>query len=334
MNILVTGADGFIGSRLTEMLLERGHSVTALVLYNQFNSRGWLDDLKEDVVSRLTVVQGDVRDTQTLQLAMKDVDAVIHLAALIAIPYSYQAVRSYVDVNVVGTTNLLEVAREKGVKKFVQASTSEVYGTAQYVPIDENHPLVGQSPYSASKIGADQLALSYFAAYGLPVSIIRPFNTYGPRQSSRAIIPTVISQLNSESRSLKLGSLHPTRDFTFVDDTVRGFIYSVESTNDIGQVCNLGSNFEISIRDTVSMIADIMCVTDYRIESDDIRVRPKNSEVERLWSDNSKAAEILGWSPDLHGIVGFQEGVSKTVDWYLSHRDRLGFRSDPMRYVV
>ncbi len=254
--ILVTGADGFIGSHLTEELVRQGHSVRAFVLYNSFNSWGWLDNAEPEVRRSLDVFAGDIRDPHGVKTAMKGCDVVMHLAALIAIPYSYHSPDTYVDTNVKGTLNIVQAARELGVQKLVHTSTSEVYGTAKFVPITEDHPLQGQSPYSASKIGADQIAMSFFNSFNTPVSIIRPFNTYGPRQSARAIIPTVITQIASGQRVLKLGALHPTRDFNFITDTVRGFIAVAESDRSIGEVINIGSNFEVSIGDTVKMISE------------------------------------------------------------------------------
>src|SRR3990172_4043977 len=253
--ILVTGADGFIGSHLTEALVRAGHDVRAFVYYNSFNSWGWLDHSPRDIRQQLDVFAGDIRDPHGVKTAMRGCDTVMHLAALIAIPYSYHSPDSYVETNIRGTLNVLQAARELELHKVVHTSTSEVYGTARSVPINEEHPLQGQSPYAATKIGADQLALSFQRAFGTPVTVIRPFNTYGPRQSARAIIPTVISQLASGERRIKLGALHPTRDFSFVDDTVRGFIAIAQAAGAVGQVVNLGTNFEISIRDLAQLIA-------------------------------------------------------------------------------
>lgn len=313
--ILVTGADGFIGSHLVEELLRRGHSVRAFVLYNSFNSWGWLDHLPLDMHKDLEVFSGDIRDPSGVREAVKGCDVILHLAALIAIPYSYHSPDTYVDTNVKGTLNILQAARDLGVKRVVHTSTSEVYGTAQFVPINEAHPLQGQSPYSATKIAADQLAYSFFAAFGLPVSIIRPFNTYGPRQSARAVLPTIITQIASGNCHLKLGSIHPTRDFNYVKDTVRGFLAVAHAEAAIGEVINIGSNYEISIGDAAQLIAEIMGVK-ISIETDSIRLRPKSSEVERLWADNTKARQLCDWVPEYSGLEGFKQGLQETIAWF------------------
>lgn len=313
--ILVTGADGFIGSHLTEELVRRGYDIRAFVLYNSFNSWGWLDSSPEEIRKNLDVFAGDIRDPHGVKKAMEGCDTVLHLAALIAIPYSYHSPDTYVDTNVKGTLNIVQAARELGVAKVVQTSTSEVYGTARFVPITEDHPLQGQSPYSASKIGADQIAMSFFCSFNTPVAILRPFNTYGPRQSARAVIPTVISQIASGMRKIRLGSLHPTRDFNFIKDTVRGFIAAMESERAVGEVINIGSNYEISIGETVQLIADVMGV-DVELETEAARIRPEMSEVERLWADNSKARELLGWEPHYAGKAGLIEGLKETAEWF------------------
>ncbi|RIX47308.1 SDR family NAD(P)-dependent oxidoreductase [Paenibacillus nanensis] len=313
--ILVTGADGFIGSHLTEELVRRGYDVRAFTLYNSFNTWGWLDECSEEVKGKFEVFTGDIRDPYGVKEAMKGCDAVLHLAALIAIPYSYHSPETYVDTNIKGTLNVLQAARELGVAKVIHTSTSEVYGTAKFVPITEEHPLQGQSPYSATKIAADQLALSFYRSFQLPVSIIRPFNTYGPRQSARAVIPTIITQLVSGTKQIKLGTIHPTRDFNYVADTVRGFIAMLESENGIGEEINIGSNFEISIGDTVKLISEIMNIN-VEIITEDTRVRPEKSEVERLWADNSKANRLLGWKPEFAGREGFRLGLERTIEWF------------------
>jgi NAD dependent epimerase/dehydratase len=313
--VLVTGADGFIGSHLTEALVRRGYKVCAFVYYNSFNSWGWLDHCAEDVKGKFEVIAGDIRDPHGVRNAMRGCDAVLHLAALIAIPFSYHSPDTYVDTNVKGTLNVLQAAREFGLRKVVHTSTSEVYGTAQYVPINEGHPLQGQSPYSASKIGADQIAYSFYTSFDLPVVTVRPFNTYGPRQSARAVIPTIITQIANGATTIDLGAITPTRDFTYVDDTVSGFISALESHRGIGETANLGTNFEISISDTASLIAKQMGV-EIQIESSIERSRPEKSEVERLWADNSKAIELFGWSPALRGIEGFSQGLQKTISWF------------------
>lgn len=325
--ILVTGADGFIGSHLTEELLKRGHDVRAFVLYNSFNSWGWLDNVAPDVQDSLTVFSGDIRDPHGVKKAMAGCDVVLHLAALIAIPYSYHSPDTYVETNVKGTLNVVQAARELGVQKVVHTSTSEVYGTAKFVPITEEHPLQGQSPYSASKIGADQMAMSFYTSFNTPVSIIRPFNTYGPRQSARAIIPTVITQIANGARTLKLGSLHPTRDFNFVADTVRGFIAVAESDRSVGEVINVGSNYEISIEETVRLIAEIMDA-EVEVTTDDVRLRPEKSEVERLWADNTKAREVAGWEPLYSGKGGLRRGLAETAAWFLKPENLKAYKAN------
>jgi len=325
--ILVTGADGFIGSHLTEALVRQGYDVRACVLYNSFNSWGWLDDCAPDVAGQFEVFAGDIRDPYGVKKAMQGCDTVMHLAALIAIPYSYHSPDTYVDTNVKGTLNIVQAARELGVKKVVNTSTSEVYGTAQFVPITEDHPLQGQSPYSATKIGADQIAMSFYNAFDTPVSTIRPFNTYGPRQSARAIIPTVITQIANGKRKIKLGALHPTRDFNFVMDTVRGFIAVAESDKSVGEVINIGSNFEISIGDTVKLIAEVMGV-EIEIETDQVRLRPEKSEVDRLWADNSKAKNLTGWEPIYGGMEGFKRGLAETSAWFTKPENLRNYKAD------
>lgn len=325
--ILVTGADGFIGSHLTEELMRRGHHVRAFVLYNSFNSWGWLDESPKDIRANLDVFAGDIRDPNGVRQAMKDCDIVLHLAALIAIPYSYHSPDTYIDTNVKGTLNVVQAARELGVEKVVHTSTSEVYGTARFVPITEEHPLQGQSPYSASKIGADQIAMSFYSSFATPVSIIRPFNTYGPRQSARAVIPTIITQIANGAKQIKLGALHPTRDFNYVRDTIRGFIAVAESPQSVGEVINIGSNFEVSIGDTASLIAEQMGKT-IEIVSDDIRMRPEKSEVERLWASNAKAKEIVGWQPEYGGVEGLRRGLGETIEWFSKPENLKKYKGD------
>ncbi len=325
--VLVTGADGFIGSHLTEYLVRQGYDVKAFVLYNSFNSWGWLDDVPLDIKQSIEVFSGDIRDAYGVKAAMKDCEAVLHLAALIAIPYSYHSPATYVETNVMGTLNVLQAARELNLEKIVHTSTSEVYGTAQYVPITEQHPLQGQSPYSASKIGADQMAYSYYTSFQQPVSIIRPFNTYGPRQSARAVIPTVISQIASGMERIMLGALHPTRDFNYVEDTVRGFVSILESPASIGEVVNIGSNYEISIQDTVKAIAEVMG-REVEVELDENRLRPAKSEVERLWADNSKAKDLAGWTPVYGGREGLKRGLAETADWFLKPENLNKYKAD------
>lgn len=308
--ILVTGSEGFIGSHLTERLVELGANVTALVQYNSFNNWGWIDTLDDKIKDNIEVITGDIREYDNMKRAIKGKDIVFHLAALIAIPYSYLSPMAYVRTNVEGTTNVLEACREYGIEKIIHTSTSETYGTALYVPIDEKHPMQGQSPYSASKIAADKMAESYYKSFNTPVAIIRPFNTYGPRQSARAVIPTIITQILSGAKEIKLGSLTPTRDFNYVKDTVEGFIKVAESDKTTGQVVNVGSNYEISIGDLANMIINIIG-NEVNIISDEIRIRPDKSEVNRLWADNTKMMELTNWKPE----YSLEKGLKETIDW-------------------
>ncbi|NBR27221.1 MAG: SDR family NAD(P)-dependent oxidoreductase [Betaproteobacteria bacterium] len=327
MKILITGADGFIGSHLTEALVRTGYDVRAFVLYNSFNSWGWLDHCGTDVKGGFEVFAGDIRDPHGVRTAMMQCDAVLHLAALIAIPYSYHSPDTYIDTNVKGTLNVVQAARDLGVSRVIHTSTSEVYGTARFVPITEEHPLQGQSPYSASKIGADQIAMSFYTSFGTPVTTLRPFNTYGPRQSARAVIPTIITQIASGTRRIKLGAVHPTRDFNFVNDTVGGFIAALRTEQAVGATINLGSNFEISIGETAKAIAEVMRA-DIEIVTDEQRLRPVNSEVERLWADNSKARDLLGWSPKYAGLDGFRRGIAETAAWFSDHGHLANYKPD------
>lgn len=308
--VLVTGAEGFIGSHLTERLVELGADVTALSQYNSFNNWGWIDTFDKNVMDSIKVVTGDIREYDGMKRIIKGQEVVLHLAALIAIPYSYLSPMAYVRTNIEGTTNVLEACREYDVEKIVHTSTSETYGTALYVPIDEKHPMQGQSPYSASKIGADKMAESYYKSFNMPIATLRPFNTYGPRQSARAVIPTIISQILAGKKEIKLGSLTPTRDFNFVKDTAEAFIKVAESEKTIGEVINAGSNYEITIGDTVKKIIDIMG-KDVKILCDDERIRPENSEVNRLWADNTKIKELTGWQPN----YTIDQGLEATVEW-------------------
>ena len=325
-SVLVTGADGFIGSHLTETLVRQGYKVRAFVCYNSFNSWGWLDQCAEDVRGKFEVIPGDIRDPHGVKEAMKGCDAVLHLAALIAIPFSYHSPDTYIDTNIKGTLNVLQAARDLGVERIIHTSTSEVYGTAKFVPITEDHPLQGQSPYSASKIGADQLAFSFYASFNLPVITIRPFNTYGPRQSARAVIPTIITQIANGAREIKLGSVTPTRDFSYVKDTVAGFIAALKAEGGLGEVINLGSNFEISIMDTAQLIFDTMG-SSVDIISDEIRLRPEKSEVERLWADTTKAKELLDWEPMYARREGFQRGLEETIHWFTKTENLHAYKS-------
>jgi len=318
---LVTGADGFIGSHLTELLVREGYRVRALSQYNSFNYWGWLEDV--DCRSEIEVVNGDVRDPHYCKHITKDVDVVFHLAALIAIPYSYVAPDSYVDTNVKGTLNICQAALENGVKRVIHTSTSEVYGTALYVPIDEKHPLQAQSPYSASKIGADAMAMSFFNAFNLPLTIARPFNTYGPRQSARAVIPTIIGQIASGKKRIELGDVSPTRDFNYVADTCRGFLALARSDKTIGETVNIGSNFEISVGDTLNLIRELMD-SDVEFVTDAQRLRPGKSEVFRLWCDNAKIRELTGFEP----AFGIREGLQATIDWFTRPENLAKYKTD------
>jgi NAD dependent epimerase/dehydratase len=309
MRVLVTGGDGFIGSHLVELLFAEGYQVKALSQYNSFNYWGWLEEV--GCRNQIEVLNGDVRDPHYCKHITKDVDIVFHLAALIAIPYSYVAPDSYVDTNVKGTLNICQAALENGVKRVIHTSTSEVYGTAQYVPIDEKHPLQPQSPYSASKIGADAIAMSFFNAFELPLTIARPFNTYGPRQSARAVIPTIISQIANGKKKIKLGDVTPTRDFNYVADTCRGFLELARCDKAIGETVNIGSNFEISVGDTLNLIRELMN-SDVEFLVDDQRLRPEKSEVFRLWCDNTKIRDLTGFEP----TYNIREGLKATVDWF------------------
>lgn len=313
--VLVTGADGFIGSHLVELLVEKGYSVRALALYNSFNNWGWLEDSK--YLKDIEVVTGDVRDPFLCQEITKGIDTIFHLAALIAIPYSYVAPQSYVDTNVNGTVNICKAAMQNGVTRVIHTSTSEVYGTAQYVPIDEKHPMQPQSPYSASKISSDMMAMSFYNSFKLPLTIARPFNTYGPRQSARAVIPTIITQLAQGQKEIKLGDITPTRDFNYVSDTCRGFLALAESDATMGKAVNIGSNYEISIGDTFNLIKKIMNV-DAKILTDEARIRPDKSEVHRLWADNSLIKKLTSYEPQ----VGIEKGLAQTIEWFMN-RDHL-----------
>ncbi len=315
--VLITGADGFIGSHLTESLLKRGYEVKAFTMYNSFNTWGWLDTLSKESLNQIEIISGDVRDPNGVRDAMKGVDGVFHLAALIAIPFSYHSPDSYVDTNIKGTLNVLQAARELGTERIMITSTSEVYGTAQYVPIDEKHPFQGQSPYSATKIGADRLAESFYRSFNLPISIVRPFNTYGPRQSARAVIPTIISQLLSGKKEIKLGSLTPTRDFNYVKDTAAGFIAIAESDKTIGEEINIATQQEISIGELTSEIIN-QINPEARIICDEQRIRPEKSEVNRLLGSNEKIKRLTDWVPH----YTFEQGIKETISWFEDNLSR------------
>jgi NAD dependent epimerase/dehydratase len=330
--VLVTGADGFIGSHLTEALVAAGAQVRALVQYNSFDSWGWLDHTPADIRNAIEVTAGDVRDAACMENVIAGCDTVFHLAALIAIPYSYRAPESYVDTNIIGTLNVLQAARKAGVRRLVHTSTSEVYGSAQFVPITEAHPLVGQSPYSASKIGADQMAIAFHRSFALPVAIMRPFNTYGPRQSTRAVIPTIITQLANGAPALRLGALLPTRDLTFVADTAAGFLAVGEADAAVGEVINTGSGFEISIGDLARLLAEIAGRPNLPIEQEHDRLRPQASEVNRLFASIEKAEALCQWRPHFGGLAGLRAGLEKTFAWFSDPANLARYRSG--RYTV
>lgn len=315
--ILVTGADGFIGSHLIEELIKQSHKVKAFVYYNSFNSWGWLDSLSKDVLDEIEIFHGDIRDSNGVREAMKNVDSVFHLAALIAIPFSYHSPDSYIDTNIKGTLNILQAARGLNINKVLVTSTSEVYGTAKYIPIDENHPFQGQSPYSATKIGADRLAESFYRSFDLPVTIIRPFNTYGPRQSARAVIPTIITQLLSGVKEIKLGSLAPTRDFNYVKDTVNGFIEIYQSEKTVGEEINIATQQEISVGDLANELIQ-QINPQAKIICDEKRMRPENSEVNRLLGSNEKIKRLTNWLPK----YTFEEGLSETIAFFKQHMNQ------------
>lgn len=315
MNILVTGACGFIGSHLVEKLVKKGYNVTAFTFYNARGSNGWLDNIDKRIKKNINIIQGDIRDHDFFVTCSKKIDIILHLAALIGIPYSYYAPKSYIDTNITGTYNVLNAAKINGIEKTVVTSTSEVYGTAQSTPITESHPLNAQSPYAASKIAADQLALSFYRSFKLPVAIIRPFNTFGPRQSSRAIIPTIITQVLQNKGKIKLGNLSPTRDFTFVEDTAESFIKAIRNKKLSGETINIGNSFEISIAGIIKIMKEDFGF-DFDVILDKKRVREKKSEVFRLLASNQKARKILKWKPDYEGIKGFRIGLKKTIEWF------------------
>lgn len=315
-SVFITGAGGFIGSHLTEALIDRHADVKAFVRYNSRNDWGLLELLPPEKLAQIEVISGDMKDADAVRHATVDADVIFHLGSLIAIPYSYLHPRETIETNIMATLNMLTAAKENNVERFIHTSTSEVYGTARYVPINEAHPLQGQSPYSASKIGADKIAESFHCAFDLPVTTVRPFNTYGPRQSSRAVIPTIITQALTQE-TIRLGSLHPTRDFTYVRDLVEGFIRAAASEKTVGEVINIGSNYEISIGDLTQKIIDLTG-RDVEIACENSRLRPGKSEVERLWCDNTRAKELLGWSPS----VSLDEGLTMTINWVRDHLDR------------
>ena len=319
--VLITGADGFIGSRLVELLAKGGYKIRALSQYNSFNNLGWLENV--ECKNEIEILSGDIRDPHYCKHITKGVDLIFHLAALIAIPYSYVAPDSYVDTNIKGTLNICQAAKENGNIRVIHTSTSEVYGTAQYVPIDESHPMQAQSPYSATKIAADAMVMSFYNAFELPVTIARPFNTYGPRQSARAVIPTIITQIANGVAEIKLGDVTPTRDFNYVDDTCRGFIALAKCDKSIGQTVNIGSNFEISIGDTLNIIKELMD-SDVKFIVDNQRIRPEKSEVFRLWCDNSKIEKLTGFKSE----VDIRQGLQRTIDWITQPHNLSNYKSE------
>ncbi len=320
MKILITGSEGFIGSHLVERLVRSGYQVNCFVQYNSFGNFGWIDTLDKQIKKNVKIFQGDLRDLQTIKVASKGVKVILNLASLIGIPYSYISPKSYIDTNVTGTMNVLQAAIDNQVEKVIHTSTSEVYGSAQYIPIDELHPIIGQSPYSASKIGADNIALSFYHSFNIPVTIIRPFNAYGPRQSLRAVIPTIISQLINNKSNLKIGSLNTTRDFNYVQDLTYAFELSIKNEKSTGEIINIGSGFEISIKKLIKEIAQLMN-KEVNIISDKKRVRPINSEVNRLLACNKKAKKILKWKPQHSGILGLRRGLLDTIDWFKNNNE-------------
>ena len=326
-NILITGADGFIGSHLVEKLSQYNCNITAMAMYNSFNTWGWLDTIDQNIKKNINIISGDIRDYKFVKNAIQKSDIVFHLASLIAIPYSYHSPNSYLQTNIQGTLNVLEASLDSNIEKIIHTSTSEVYGDTKIIPINEQTPIISKSPYSATKIAADQLAYSYYSSFGLPVSIIRPFNTYGPRQSNRAIIPTIITQILSGKKVIKLGSLYPTRDFSYIDDTVNGFVRVGESSKSLGEVINIGAGYEISIKDLCALIEEIT-KTRIKIISDKARVRPKAGEVFRLKADNKKARKLLDWKPLYSGKTGLRKGLKNTIDWFSDSKNMNRYKTN------
>ncbi len=325
--VLITGADGFIGSHLTEFLVKKNYKVKVMCVYNSFNTWGWLDSIEKDLLEDVEVILGDVRDPKSVNDSMKGIDVVIHLASLIAIPHSYHSPYSYLNTNTLGTLNIMEACLKNNISKIIHTSTSEVYGDTIKMPISENTLPYAKSPYAATKIGADQIAQSYYSSFNLPVTIIRPFNTYGPRQSNRAIIPTIITQLISNKKKISLGSLYPTRDFSYIFDTIRGFELAINNTKVVGEIINIGSGFEISINDLFQTLCKIMKKSP-KIVTDSNRVRPKKGEVFRLKADNRKANKILKWKPIYKGKNGLIKGLKETVEWFSDERNLLKYKTD------
>ena len=329
--ILVFGSEGFIGSHLVEELIKSGYKVKAFVLYNYSNSNGWLDNIKKNIFKDIEICHGDIRDYGSVVNALKGCKSVINLAALIGIPYSYIAASSYVETNINGTLNILNACMKLSINKIIMTSTSEVYGSGKYFPMDENHPLNAQSPYAATKIGSDQLSLSFYKSFGMPISIIRPFNTYGPRQSARAVIPTIISQVFRFNKVIKLGNIHTKRDFTYVTDTVLGFVKALESDKSIGEVINLGTGTNFSIKDTIKIVSNIIG-KNIKVKKENARLRPNLSEVDNLLSSNKKAKKLLNWKPKFNGKKGFETGIKHTIDWFSNEKNLQHYSSDTFVY--
>lgn len=325
--ILVTGADGFIGSHLVEALVKKGFKVKAFTFYNSFNSWGWIDSFDKSITKELEIISGDIRDYDSIKKASKNCDYIFHLAALVGIPYSYYAPETYIDTNIKGTLNILRASKERNDLKVIHTSTSEIYGTPKFLPITENHPASAQSPYAASKVGADHLAYSFYSSYNLPVSIIRPFNTFGPRQSLRAVIPTIISQVLGNNKTIKLGNTYSTRNFNFISDTVNGFISTIGKKKIFGEVINIGSNYDISIKDTAGEILKLM-KKKVSITEENFRKRPKKSEVEVLKASGLKAKKLLNWSPKFKGKTGFLKALERTIKWYSIVDNRKKFKNN------
>jgi len=332
MNIFITGSEGFIGSHLVERLLKDGHKIKCLVQYNFLNNYGWLETIDKNILKEIEIIPGDIRDKEFVEKNInKNTEIIFNLAALIGIPYSYQAPQSYIDTNVNGLLNILSASKKlKNLRSLIHTSTSEVYGTPEKLPISEKHPLSAQSPYAASKIAADHLALSFYKSFQLPIKIVRPFNTYGPRQSTRAIIPTIITQ-SLKKNKISVGSIFPTRDFVYVSDTVNGFIKSMNKKKTIGEVVNLGTGFEISIKDLISIIGNILGIK-IKIEQSKVRKRPNKSEVTRLVASNSKAKKLINWKPNYSGREGLKKGLKNTIDWYKIKRNLQYFKTKNFTY--
>lgn len=331
MRILITGSEGFIGSHLTELLVKSGYKVRCFMLYNSFNSKGWLENIDKKLQKNCEFYFGDIRDSVSVKNAVKNTDVIIHLAALIGIPYSYSSPESYVDTNIKGTLNLLNSAKSSNIKKFIHASTSEVYGTAKYTPMDEDHSINCQSPYAASKAAADNLVISYYKSFGLPATILRPFNTFGPRQSLRAVVPTIIAQAIFNNNTIKIGNIKAKRDFTYVSDTINAFKLAIKNKKIVGETINLGNSFEVKVEDIIKIVENKL-KTKFKIIIDNKRIRPKKSEVNRLLSNNKKAKKLLKWKLKYSGVNGFKQGIGKTIEWIENNKEI--FLKESNKYIV